>query len=73
MKCCLCGRPLFTALIFIAGQPVGPVCARRHGLVEPARKGRGALQVNPTTTYRLRRAAKDCETLDLFAEEVANG
>jgi hypothetical protein len=41
MRCVLCGRPTFTALVFIAGHPVGPKCARRAGLVGLAERGVG--------------------------------
>lgn len=65
MKCCLCSRPLFAALVFIGAMPVGPVCARRAGLVDLARKKAGVLRLaRPSTGPR----RPDPETLDLFAE-----
>ncbi|WP_270175194.1 hypothetical protein [Diaphorobacter sp. ED-3] len=62
----MCNRPLFTALVFIAGMPVGPVCARRAGLVELARKKSGALRLGRGHVPAARR--EDSQTLDLFAE-----
>jgi hypothetical protein len=41
MRCALCGRSTFTALVFVAGHPVGPKCARRAGLVALAERGAG--------------------------------
>jgi hypothetical protein len=41
MTCALCGRATFTALVFVAGHPVGPKCARRAGLVALAERGAG--------------------------------
>jgi hypothetical protein len=41
MHCVLCGRATFTALVFVAGFPVGPKCARRAGLVALAERGSG--------------------------------
>ena len=65
MKCCLCNRPLFTALVFIGAMPVGPVCARRAGLVDLARKKAGALRLFSVQTRAPRR---DARTRDLFEE-----
>lgn len=70
MKCCLCSRPLFTALVFIGTLPVGPVCARRAGLVDLARKKSGALRLGHGRMPAARR--EDLRTMDLFAE-VVNG
>lgn len=41
MRCALCGRSTSTALVFVAGHPVGPKCARQHGLVALAERGLG--------------------------------
>lgn len=64
MKCALCNRTLFTALVFIGALPVGPVCARRAGLVELARKRSGALRLGRVSVAR----PPDSATLDLFSE-----
>ena len=66
MRCCLCNRPLLSALAYIGAMPVGPTCARRHGLVTLARRQAGALRLS---TLRAPAAARaDDRTLDLFAE-----
>ena len=70
MRCVLCNRPLFTALVFIAGMPVGPVCARRAGMVDLARRKAGALRLGRAITPATRR--EDTQTLDLF-QEVDHG
>ena len=33
MKCFYCNRSMITAAIWLAGKPVGPICARRRGLI----------------------------------------
>lgn len=32
MRCIFCNRPLLRATVMLAGNPVGPDCARRHNL-----------------------------------------
>jgi len=44
MRCVLCGRATLTALVFVAGHPVGPKCARRAGLVALAARKLGAVR-----------------------------
>lgn len=43
MHCALCSRPLRTAAMYIGIYPVGPVCARRAGLVKLAARGSSRL------------------------------
>ena len=43
MRCCLCGRAMRQPAVLIGQMGVGPKCARRAGLLEPARKRMGAL------------------------------
>lgn len=70
MRCAFCARPLFRAAVMVGTLPVGPQCARRAGLLEPARKGRGLLRL---AGHAIGRAAqRDARTLDLF-EGVAHG
>lgn len=64
MRCALCGRPVLNPAVLIGQLPVGPVCARRAGLVELARKRTGSLSL---PKVRFTRQATP-ETLDLFAE-----
>lgn len=39
MHCVLCSRPMQSASVYIGVYPVGPVCARKAGLVAIAAKG----------------------------------
>jgi hypothetical protein len=43
MRCCLCGRSMRQPAVLIGQMGVGPKCAKRAGLLEPARKRIGAL------------------------------
>ena len=43
MRCCLCGRSMRQPAVLIGQMGVGPRCARRAGLLEPARKRLGLL------------------------------
>lgn len=68
MYCCLCGRSLTRALVFIGSQPVGEVCARRAGLVSLAKKKTGAVRL----AARIRTArALVPKTVDMF-EQLEN-
>lgn len=71
MRCALCGRPLEAAAIFIGNLAVGPVCAKRHGLVAKARKRYGVLWVAPQNVPKVGRARPDQRTLDLFEGVLA--
>lgn len=66
MNCCLCGRGMGSAAIFIGTLPVGPSCARRAGLIEAAKRSAGLLRLAPARGPRTRQAAQ--QTLDLFPE-----
>lgn len=37
-RCARCGRVTFLPAVVIGGQPLGPVCARKAGLIEPKRR-----------------------------------
>lgn len=43
MRCALCGRSMVAPAVLIGEMGVGPKCARRAGLIEPARKRLGLL------------------------------
>lgn len=48
MRCVLCARPLIHPAVFIADHAVGPVCARRAGLLVLAARGNNkALKLGP--------------------------
>lgn len=65
MRCVMCGRALVNASVFVAGRPVGPVCAKRAGLVERApSKQSAALRIGRVRLHAVRR--EDAATLDLF-------
>lgn len=66
LHCALCGRAMATATVYIGQLPVGPSCARRAGLMEAARRRRGALRLQ--VLPRGPAAQGDCRTLDLFEE-----
>ena len=58
-RCARCERFTFSPAIVIGGQPFGPVCARKAGLVEPKRRGRAS------------DAERDTKTRDLFEGGVS--
>lgn len=62
MRCILCGRPTQPA-VMLADKPVGPKCARKAGLLERARRGKGMLHL-----VKQQRRPADPQTLDLFTE-----
>ena len=66
LHCAFCNRPMLAAAVFVGANPIGPICARKAGLLELARKKSGALRL-ARTSIGARRA--DPETLDLFTEE----
>ena len=68
MHCALCSRPLRTAAMYIGVYPVGPVCARRAGLVKLAARGSSRLLKLAAPATRSRDEAQ--MALDL---EVAHG
>lgn len=66
MRCALCGRQMFTAAVTIGGMSIGPKCAQRAGLMEPARKRRGLLRLAGARMPRIR---DDRRTMDLFGDD----
>lgn len=64
LHCALCGRAMAAATVYIGQLPVGPSCARRAGLMEAARRRRGALRLQ--VLPRVPAAQRDSRTLDLF-------
>lgn len=53
-RCARCERFTFSPAVVIGGQPFGPVCARKAGLIEPKRRRRAS------------EAERDARTKDLF-------
>ena len=47
LTCSLCSRPLQAAAVLIGDLPIGPLCARRAGLVKLARDKRGLVRPGP--------------------------
>lgn len=61
MICVMCNRRMLTAAIMLGGYPVGPVCARKKGLIESKRRKKSD-------------AERDGKTMDLFENQgVSNG
>ena len=53
-RCARCERFTFSPAVVIGGQPFGPACARKAGLIEPKRRRRAS------------EAERDTRTKDLF-------
>ena len=66
MICVLCNRRLLSAAVTIGAMPVGPVCARRAGLMPLAAKKVGA--VRPGPAYKRSATRQEVDQLDLFSE-----
>lgn len=66
MRCILCGRSMGQPAVTIASMPVGPVCARRAGLMPIAAKKLGA--VRPGPAYRRNATRQEVDQLELFGE-----
>lgn len=66
MKCVLCSRPLNAAAVLIGAYPVGPVCARRAGLMPLAAKRSGLIKPGPV--FKRHASRQELAQLDLFAE-----
>ncbi len=64
MKCVLCNRRLLSAAVTIGNMPVGPVCARRAGLMPLAARKTGA--VRPSPAYKRSATRQELDQLDLF-------
>ena len=70
MRCVLCGRSMSTAAVFIKDLAVGPVCARRAGLVKLAARGSNpALRLGPAS--RVKRSEEDSPQMPLEFVEVS--
>jgi hypothetical protein len=68
MICALCSRPMREAAAFVAGQPIGPVCARKNGWLQP--KGRAVRVMHSKTPAAAAGAVvRDDKTIDLFGVE----
>ena len=52
-RCARCERFTFSPAIVIGGQPFGPVCARKAGLIEPKRRRRASEVERDTRTKDL--------------------
>jgi hypothetical protein len=65
MTCTICHRRLRQAAYWLAGKPVGPVCARKNALLLPKAKPVAEL----AKTGRKSRVERDVLTMELF--EVA--
>ena len=52
-RCARCERFTFSPAIVIGGQPFGPVCARKAGLIEPKRRSRASEAERGTKTMEL--------------------
>lgn len=68
MICALCLRYMRAPAIVVGGQPIGPKCARRAGLIKHvARKGSAVRVVHGKALhFRVRSVVRDDQTLDLF-------
>ena len=64
MICVLCNRRLLSAAVTIGAMPVGPVCARRAGLMPLAAKKVGA--VRPGPAYKRSATRQEVDQLELF-------
>lgn len=67
--CCLCGRSMSSANVFIGSMAVGPKCAKRAGLTEKARKRQGALRLSGQQQAK----KQDGLTMDLFTGVIDAG
>ena len=70
MICALCGRPMLNPAVMIGQMGIGPKCAKKAGLVDPARRGAGYLRLY--TPKRARRPADGQMALELEAVEGAS-
>lgn len=69
MFCALCSRPMQSAAVFFGAYPIGPVCARKAGLVAIA--SRGTNRVLKLATSPAGRRARDELQLEMDLEVVA--
>lgn len=61
MRCALCGRSIGAPAVLIGQMGVGPKCARRAGLIEPARKRLGLLTLGKSKAQRSADGQMDLE------------
>lgn len=66
LYCALCGRGMHQAAVTIGNLPVGPVCAKRAGLLELARKKSGLV----FPVVRRQAVQPRPETMELFPEDA---
>lgn len=69
LSCCLCGRHMDKAAVFIGTLAVGSKCARRANLLPSARRGLGLLRIDGAQSGRGKGVMRDLQTLDLFEHE----
>jgi hypothetical protein len=62
VRCALCGRAMRQPAVLIGQMGVGPKCARRANLLEPARKRQGSVRLYLKTPV----VREDDKTMDLF-------
>lgn len=70
MNCALCSRPMRTAAVFFGAYPIGPVCARKAGLVAIAAKGTNRVLKLATSPAGRHRANDLQMALDLEVAHV---
>lgn len=67
MKCIFCNRPLKHATVMLAGNPVGPDCARRHNLIGSSATGSKRVERVPRPPKQPQ-SYRDPHTVDLFED-----
>lgn len=66
MICVFCRRPLKVATVYLGEYPVGPKCARDHGVMPLALKRAGIFRPGPA--YRRSATRQELDQMDLFGE-----
>lgn len=69
MRCVLCSRALTAPAVMIGIYPVGPVCARRAGLIKIASRGGNKVLTLGVAMRSVRRRPDD-QQLDLELEVI---
>lgn len=67
LTCIFCNRPLSQATVMLAGNAVGPTCARRHNLIGASVKPNK--QVTRVKKPPKQKSVIDKYTRDLFSDE----
>lgn len=67
MECIFCRRPLQHATVMLAGNPVGPHCARIHNLIGSSATGNKRVERVPKPPKQPK-SYRDPHTVDLFEE-----